>query len=261
MKTIIKHGKPPYRTALLHGGPGAAGAMRPVAEILAKDTGVLELLQTEKSIEKQIGELHEQLICSAEKPIVLIGHSWGAWLGFIFASQNPDWIKKLMLISAGSFEAKYNADLMKTRLGRLNQQEKEQVLELIAVMHTGNVDKDIFRQFGELMTIADAYAIEEKTNDEIDFNPVIHRAVWQQAAELRDSGDLLNYADNISCPVIAIHGDFDPHPADGVKKPLSERLADFRMILLEKCGHTPWKEKFAKERFFEVLRREIGSTG
>jgi pimeloyl-ACP methyl ester carboxylesterase len=48
---------------------------------------------------------------------------------------------------------------------------------------------------------------------------------------------------NIECPVVAIHGDYDPHPADGVRIPLSNVLKDFRFILLGKCGHVPWFER------------------
>lgn len=52
--------------------------MKPVAETLSKDFGVLECLQTEKSINRQIKELHKQLTSSAEIPTALIGFSWGA---------------------------------------------------------------------------------------------------------------------------------------------------------------------------------------
>ena len=62
----------------------------------------------------------------------------------------------------------------------------------------------------------------------------------------------------IKCPVTAIHGDYDPHLADGVRIPLSRVLKDFKFILLEKCGHEPWIEKYAKDKFFNVLREEIG---
>jgi pimeloyl-ACP methyl ester carboxylesterase len=57
--------------------------------------------------------------------------------------------------------------------------------------------------------------------------------------------------------VVAIHGDYDPHPAEGVRKPLTEVLEDFRFILLKKCGHTPWREQEARDDFFRILKREI----
>src|SRR5204862_304097 len=71
--------------------------------------------------------------------------------------------------------------------------------------------------------------------------------------ELRRTGALLDAARRIACPVVAIHGDSDPHPAEGVERPLGAALADFRFILLERCGHTPWLERGARRRFFEAV--------
>ncbi|ASB50265.1 alpha/beta fold hydrolase [Alkalitalea saponilacus] len=103
METIRKYGQKPFQIGLLHGGPGASGEMKPVAMNLSVDFGIIEFLQTEKSIDGQIEELHKQITLCADLPITLIGHSWGAWLGFLFASKYPDLVKKLILISAGAF--------------------------------------------------------------------------------------------------------------------------------------------------------------
>lgn len=78
---------------MLHRGPGASGEMKPVAENLSKDFGILEFLQTEKSVSGQIDELYKQLTFSADVPVILIGYSWGAWLGFLFASRFPNLVK------------------------------------------------------------------------------------------------------------------------------------------------------------------------
>ena len=57
--------------------------------------------------------------------------------------------------------------------------------------------------------------------------------------------------------MVAVHGDHDPHPFAGVEVPLSRVLKDFRFILLEKCGHRPWIERGAQDRFYSVLRNEL----
>jgi hypothetical protein len=57
--------------------------------------------------------------------------------------------------------------------------------------------------------------------------------------------------------VIAIHGDYDPHPYQGVKEPLSIILKIFRFILLEKCEHEPWTERQARDKFFEIIEGEL----
>lgn len=55
-----------------------------------------------------------------------------------------------------------------------------------------------------------------------------------EALAIRKSGTLIAHGKNIRCPVIAIHGDYDPHPADGVKIPLTRVVKNFRFILFKK---------------------------
>lgn len=257
LETIKKYGQPPFSIGLLHGGPGASGEMRPVAEHLAGEYGVIELIQTKDSIEGQVEELHQQLKSFADWPVILIGHSWGAWLGFIFASRYPELLKKLILVSAGSFESKYNKDLMETRLSRLNHQDRLETEHLMAIIQSGKEDKQILKRYGSLMAWADAFDYQPPDEDFVDFKPEIFRSVWTEASAWRDSSALIRCADLIKTPVVAIHGDYDPHPQEGVEKPLSERLADFRMIILRHCGHTPWLEKKGKKEFFEILHKEL----
>ena len=97
----------------------------------------------------------------------------------------------------------------------------------------------------------------EKENN--SFNQEIFRKVWKEAETLRISGKLIDTISSIKCPVVAIHGDYDPHPAEGVKKPLARILNDFRFIKLERCGHKPWIEKEAKDNFYRILRKELYS--
>jgi pimeloyl-ACP methyl ester carboxylesterase len=259
MKTIRKYGTPPYLIGLLHGGPGALGAMKPLAEKLSSDFGVLELLQTEKTVNSQIEELYRQLISETDYPVVLTGHSWGAWLGFLFACKYPGMVKKLILIGAGAFENKYNSDLLNIRLNRSNEKDKVEIIRLLSLINSGNSDNETLKRFGELMTIADSYDYEPVKNEIIDFNMNVFQSVWQDASELRDKNLLLQNSKNIKCPVVAIHGDYDPHPYFGVEKPLSDYLTDFKMIKIENCGHTPWKERYAKDVFYEILLNEIYS--
>ena len=189
LRTIKKYGDKPYLIGLLHGGPGASGELKTVAEELSADFGVLELLQSEKSVNGQIEELHRQLISISDLPVVLIGHSWGAWLGFLFASRHQNLINKLILIGAGSFENKYNTDLMTVRLGRLNQTDKNEAQRLIQKIKACDTGSDTLRRFGELMTIADSYDYQPIENEMIDFDINIFQSVWQEASKLRDSND------------------------------------------------------------------------
>ncbi len=94
-------------------------------------------------------------------------------------------------------------------------------------------------------------------DDMIAFNEVQFNSLMAEIIPMRDSGELLNCSEKIRCPVVAVHGKNDPHIVDGVKIPLESRLSDFKMYILEKCGHEPWKEYYAKDKFFEILKKEL----
>jgi pimeloyl-ACP methyl ester carboxylesterase len=242
METVRKYGKPPFSIAVIHGGPGAPGEMVPVAKELSQDYGVLEPLQAANTLSGQIEELKQVIEEHVELPITLIGWSWGAWLSFLFTAQNPLLVKKLILIGSGPFEDKYVPKIMQTRLSRLTTEDKERVESFGQLINdVGANEKDrIFCQFGALLSKADI----------IECQYDVYEGVWRDAKKLRSTGQLLEYGKKITCPVIAMHGDFDPHPVEGVKEPLSKVVKDFRFVLLENCGHKPWyeKEKGCKKR-------------
>jgi pimeloyl-ACP methyl ester carboxylesterase len=260
MKSNLRtYGNPPFRLALLHGGPGTAGGMAPLAREIASFCGVLEPLQTADSIDGQVEELKSVLERNAELPVTLVGHSWGAWLGFIFSARNPGLVKKLIMVSSGGFREEYAAMTHETRLSRLRKEDREEVIRLLENLRNRppeNGDGQ-FARLGELFFRADAFDPLPQEPPEVEFSLDIYRKVWGEATALRKSGRLLEMGRDIACPVTAIHGDHDPHPAKGVEGPLYSVLRNFRFILLKDCGHKPWIERRAKERFLAILEEEV----
>lgn len=259
MKNLRIYGNKPFNIAVIHGGPGAPGGMAPVARELSSARGVLEPLQTVASLEGQVQELHAVLREKGDLPIILIGWSWGAWLGFIFAAQYPSFVKKLILIGSGVYQEKYALDITKTRRSRLSEDEKAELLSITKTLSTLALrDKNAaMTQLGKLIGKADSYDPLPHDSEVLECQYDIYQKVWEQASELRKSGKLLELGKNIQCPVVAIHGDYDPHLAEGIKVPLSSVLRDFRFILLENCGHHPWFERAAKDRFYSILKSEL----
>jgi len=167
MENIRSYGNPPYEVAVIHGGPGAAGDMAPVARELSAIRGILEPLQTIDTVIGQLKELKNTLKKNGEGPYIIIGYSWGAWLSYIFASENPDMIKKLILVSSGPFNDKYTASIMETRLKRLTQNEQERALSLLNFLNiTDSGDNSVLVEFGKLISKADNYdPIQELMNE------------------------------------------------------------------------------------------------
>lgn len=262
MKNYRIWGKPPFKIAVVHGGPGAPGSVAPVARELCSTVGILEPLQTKATLKGQIEELADTLKECARLPVILVGHSWGAWLIYFVAVRYPQLVKKIILVGSGPFRQEAAENITPDRLNRLSEKERIEVFDLLDIVN-GNVaaqEKDkAMGRLGELWAKADTYdaLLPEKEPEPLEVSDEINRKVWAEAKQLRVSGELLRMAKKIKCPVVAIHGDYDPHLAEGVRIPLSGAVKDFKFILLEKCGHEPWMEKYARDEFFRVLKKEI----
>ncbi len=262
MENPRKYGSPPYRIAVVHGGPGAQGEMAEVALRLSSFAGILEPIQTEKSVEGEITELHELITTSGELPVTLIGHSWGAWLSILTAARYPESFSKLVLVGSAPYIESYAMKINETRLSRLSSGEKIEFNSIINKLNhpTCRIDTIMTQRFLNLISKSDSYELLTKNpslRSDIKINNSILNSVWGEAAALRKNGKLLEIASGINCPVVAIHGNHDPHPADGVAVPLGRVIKNFKFILIERCGHYPWMEKHASEKFYKILESEI----
>jgi len=260
MNNLRVYGKAPYRVAVIHGGPGAPGEMAPVAKELSEMWGVLEPLQTMTTVEGQVEELATVLKEHGDLPVTLVGYSWGAMLSYIFTARYPSFIKKLILVSSGVFEEQFATGMIKIRLERSSNEDRKRIDALIRTLSdpTSNDNKNAtFAQVGELLSKADSYDSLPHESDVIECQYTLYQSVWREATDLRRSGRMLELGRDIHCPVVAIHGDYDPHPAEGIATPLSRVISDFHFILLERCGHHPWYERYARESFYAMLRQEL----
>ncbi len=259
MMNLRKYGNEPFKVAVIHGGPGAPGEVAPMARELSSICGILEPFQTEDSIEGQILELRDILENNAEAPVILIGHSWGAWLSYMFAARYPELVTKLILVGCGSFEEKYLVAMNHSRTNRLTEEENNRVGELFRLLNDSNNKnkKDSLSEFGKLMSKSDSFKPICFADEILDFQPEVFENCMKEINYLRSSKKLLELGKEIKCPVVAIHGEYDSHTFEGVEKPLSTVIEDFKFILLKDCGHSPWNEVYAKDEFYQILREEI----
>ncbi|HOP09751.1 MAG TPA: alpha/beta hydrolase [Candidatus Methanofastidiosa archaeon] len=259
MRNLRRYGRNPYNVVLVHGGPGAAGGMAPIGREISDIAGILEPFQTRMTISGLVDELHGAITARANAPVTLIGHSWGSWLSMIFASQHTNIVNKVILIGSGAFEESYAKGIMDTRLGRLDGSEKAELLRLNEELDNAGPERrsELMSAFGRLMSKADSYAPTDGEDEDMICDYDIYENIWREAERMRRDGTLMRMAGLVKCPVVAIHGDHDPHDPDGVRIPLSKSVENFRFILLERCGHEPWHERYAREPFYDALRSEL----
>jgi len=263
MSPVRKWGAGPYPVVVVHGGPGAPGEMASVARELSAVKGVLEPFQTETTLEGQVRELRSVLEREGRVPVTLIGFSWGAFLSWMVAARYPALVGKLILVGCPPFVDQDAASITKTRLDRLtpeNRREAQALLEHLERPADEGKKEDnnaLLARLGDLLSRADACDPLAQEDKSFYCQYDVFRGVWDEACELRRKKTLLFMAREITCPVIAIHGDYDPHPAEGVEVPLEKELKNFRFVLLQKCGHRPWIERNAAEEFYRILVQEI----
>mgnify|MGYP006279499749 FL=1 len=254
-KNFRMHGEKPYNVITLHGGPGALGELKELSSTLGKEFGVIEYLQTKDSIDSLLLDLKETITKKAQYPVKIVGFSWGAWLGTLFSAEYQDLVERLVLISSGPFKVENGKEkLNKTRLDRMNKKEKELYYEVTDKFKEGkNVNIKTLNSFIKLMHKVDAYEYKNNDKNKTDFNKHLYNKIWEEASQLRKDGSLIKAIERLDCPIKVIHGNYDPHPYKGVIGPIKDLNKDYEFSLLEKCGHTPWREKYAAQTFYQTL--------
>jgi len=257
---IRKYGDPPYKIAVIHGGPGAPGYMAPVARELAKIAGVLEPLQTEDSVDGQILELNNMLIEQANMPLTLIGSSWGAVLALLVAARKELEIKKLILVGSAVFDAASSTSIETRRLSRLDEKQRRHFDIIKSKLDFAQKEDlpNLAREWGDFFFDTDTYDPLTRDLEVIEVQYELNVKVWSEFASMRDRpGYLRSEFSKIDIPTVVIHGEHDPHPIDGIRPFLESCIPDIRFYILPECGHYPWIERQARERFFDILIEEI----
>jgi pimeloyl-ACP methyl ester carboxylesterase len=258
------HGPSPVTAVVVHGGPGAPGSAYSLARGLSVLMGTLEPFQTAMSIELQIEELAEQIRAHADPPVFLFGHSWGAWLSLLTSQRYPALVRKLFLIGAGPLTEKYVPEINVRRRARLSDSERVEYDRLPGLMAeaTGFRKQDLLSRLGELAGKADAVALEdapEHKESAIPANANQFQQIWSEASAMRADGTLLRISSQLQVPVRVIHGVDDSHPISGVIEPLGGVVKDLHWYGLDRCGHEPWKETYARDAFWKAVHWELQS--
>ena len=254
-----RHGRPPYRAVLVHGGPGAPGSLASVARELSHDGGVLEPWQTARTVPGQVEELSDQIERWATPPVTLVGHSWGAWLSLLVAAEHPEKVRRVVLVGSGPLRARYAPGIVRHRRARLTLAEWQEFKRVGRRLwtRTGRPSSSSLRRLGELAGVADSYQLLPRPRTEARVDPLAFRAISEEDGRMRRSGALYRAVRRIRAPVVVLHGADDSHPVEGVVEPLRDAGLRPRVIVFPRCGHEPWRERYARAPFFKVLRKEI----
>ncbi len=241
---------------LLHGGPGAAGGMRPVARQLADSFRLLEPLQRGSggeplSVARHIADLDEVLAshCKDARP-ALVGSSWGAMLALAYAAAHPNRAGSLVLIGCGTFDTAARARLHATLKERINNELRQRLDRLPKEQPDPN---ERLRLLGDLLLPVYSY---DPITSKLEGEPCdarAHHETWDDMLRLQQQGLYPAAFVAIKTPVLMLHGAADPHPGKMIRASLAPYLPQLEYREWERCGHYPWLERAVRDEFFRVL--------
>ena len=255
MLQVRSYGSAGPLAAVLHGGPGAPGSMAPDARALAADFRVIEPFQRRAggpeplSVARHVADLEEVLAARGERAAV-VGHSWGAMLALAFAAAHSERVASLVLVGCGTFDRAARAAMH----ARIAERRGDAVVRRFArAAAVADPDERMRLRAAALRPV---YAVDPISDgdDVAECDARGHEETWTDAMRLQAEGVHPRAFTAIRCPVLMLHGDFDPHPGPMIRASLVPHLPQLEYRELVRCGHDPWLERAARDEFFSALR-------
>lgn len=250
--------------AVLHGGPGAPGSAGSLARDLAEGFRVLEPLQRRSggiplTVARHVADLDAVL----PDGTALVGHSWGAMLALSFAAAHPGRARSLALVGSGTYDAATRDVFRQAVEKRLGEEGRRRLDELNGRIEGASAGPDLNQvvgRLGDLMEEAQCHEHLPGFGDPVEVDGLGHRETWADALRLQAAGIEPAAFAAITCPVLMLHGDDDPHPGPATFELLRRFVPQAQYRGFPQCGHKPWAERHAREPFLAVLRKWLGAT-
>ena len=240
----------------LHGGPAAAGSVRDLARGLADRFRVSEPFQRTSgdeplTVARHVADVEEQVAAWAQRPAI-VGHSWGAMLALAYAAAHPERETPLALVGCGTFD-EVARQRLRDILAERTTPELQQRKEELALRMAGDPQAVVeLQRLSELVYQVDPLP-SEPDPDAPEFDVLAHEQTWQDMLRQQEQGVYPAAFSAIRAPVIMLHGDYDPHPGTMIRDHLRPLIPQLEYVEFAHCGHDPWRERQAREPFFETL--------
>lgn len=252
---IRRYGESGPLVIVLHGGPGAAGYMAPVARGLAKQFTVLEPFQRRAgqkpvTVARHVQDLHDLIHAEAGEPPALVGSSWGAMLALAYAAEHPKDAGPLVLIGCGTFDLAARGRMNEIRTERMTDELQEGLARLAEEI--SNPDERLARMGEQILPMY--------SHDPIDHDLEIAECdaqgnleTWEDMVRLQTDRVYPAQFACIESPVLMLHGALDPHPGPMIRDSLLPVLPQLEYHEWRDCGHYPWIERSVRDDFFARL--------
>jgi pimeloyl-ACP methyl ester carboxylesterase len=247
---------------VLHGGPAAVGNAAPLARGLADSFRVVEPWQRGSSEEpltvaRHVADLHELIgLLGSFTPPALVGESWGAMLALAYAVEHPDNAAALVLVGCGTFDLEARARMRAILDERMDGDQRRRLERLDE--EVPDADKRLEAKYAIIGSLHDCDPLppeDDPAAKAVPFDVRAHNETWHDMLRLQAEGVYPAAFAAIKAPVLMLHGGYDPHPGKMIRDSLARYIPHLEYREFECCGHSPWRERAARDEFFAVLRR------
>ena len=205
------------------------------------------------TVQKYIDDLNGLYKKLGNKKLILVGHSWGGMLSFSYAANEPEKVKKVILLNTGGvtdqfytwFGSNINMRLHKEDTDLYKEQIDNNRETLIAIWPGYFFDRNI--------------AI--KTRPKLDYKFRNQKGVnafasgnWRERSE-----DRVAKLKKYKGPIDLITGRQDP-VGESVVYEAKSIIPQLKYTFIEQCGHFPWIEgEKQAETFYKLFDESINS--
>ena len=244
---------------VLHGGPAAVGGVALLAEGISGSCHAMEPWQRGSggaplTVARHIADLHELAMDLGEDSrVAIVGHSWGAMLALCYAAEHPDKAGPIALIGCGTFDQACRNHMRATIEERTDDDLRSRIRRVAS--DTSAPADQFIQTFKLTRHIYDYDPLDpypEKEESE-PFDLKAYDETWSDMRRRQDDGVYPQAFAAIESPILMLHGEYDPHPGKMIRDSLLPYLPQLEYHEYERCGHSPWIEKAARDVFFSAL--------
>jgi pimeloyl-ACP methyl ester carboxylesterase len=171
-------------------------------------------------------------------------------LALAYAAAHPTTLSALVLIGCGTFSQAARSEFERRRAAQLTADYQ------LAIAHIKETETDPNRRHGALARVwtrVYGYDVDDREVDLLVVDTFAHSQTWSDMVRLLNEGVYPTAFAAITCPVLMLHGQADPHPGDITRDDLRLHIPQLEYREFPRCGHSPWLEREAKDEFFERL--------
>jgi proline iminopeptidase len=251
---IIGHGAP---IIILHGGPGLDHTyLLPQFQELSKyhklifydqrgsgkSGGKVDSLSI--TIDNFISDLEGLRKALHIQKMNLFGHSWGTLLGMYYACRYPEHVKSIILANTMGATSEFLLPFITNRESRRTSKDSAAILQIMSSNEFIKRDPAVMDKFARIFFRS--YFLNQSLADSLtlSFNNTTAQnllTIFNLFGKFLSNYNIREKLKKLNCPVLIIHGDYDPIPLKYAAE-LNSIIKGSKFVVLKNCGHFSFVE-------------------